>query len=163
MKVILLTCVSLLLISCGKVSSKKSATWESPKNELRDVKMSGVHSGVKWEGKVASMFDSELFDKPALSFDIISEVSENPCRSAGGSKGVMVTIRKEAASSEADYDRYISFYDMDSSRYLASPNFEYKFKKNNAGVVTSLGVLFDINDREYGLEGYVDVVDCRNI
>ncbi len=163
MKVMVLTCVSLLLISCGKVSTKKSAMWESQKNELRDVKMSGVHTGVKWEGKIALMNDSELFDKPALSFDIVSEVDENPCRSVGGAKGILVTIRNEAASSEADYDRYINFYDQDSSRYLASPNFEYKIKKNESGVVTSLGVLFDMDDLDYGIEGYVDVVDCRNI
>lgn len=162
MKVILLALVSSLLVSCGKVGEGKNPTWQSQRQELRQVELSGVHSGEKWQGKQAIMYDSELFDKPALSFDILSEVKANPCESdTAKSRGVIVTIRNEKKNHEGDYDRYINFYDQNTDRYLASPNFKYELKKKD-GVITSLGILFDIDDKDYGIEGFVNVVDCRS-
>ena len=161
MKVILLTLVSLLLVSCGKAKEGKNATWESERQALKQIQLSGVHTGKKWEGRIALMHAAELFDQPALSFDIVTKVQADPCEAANEPTGVLVTIQNEKKNHEADYDRYINFYDLETDRYLASPNFKYELKKKD-GVITALGIRFDIDDKDYGIEGFVNVVDCRS-
>ncbi len=163
MKAILLIATSLILVSCGGSGSANNPTSapESRQENLRDIKMSGMHTGDKWDGAVAIMNDAEIFDRPALSFVITSKNSSDPCQSVlSTQKGIYVTIAKVISGNENEYDQYINFFDQERSRYLSSPSFEYQYKMRE-GVITALGILFDIDDSDYQIEGYVDVVDCR--
>jgi hypothetical protein len=137
MKRILLGLVCLSVIACGKPDDVKSVRWRPAQDvqALKQVKMSGLHSGEKWEGKLALMYDAELLDEPALLFNVVAKTAENPCYTESSSKGIYVIVKKDKVSLYGDVDRYINFYDTTLSRYLASPNFEYQLKKYNGVII----------------------------
>lgn len=164
MKTITFLVLSILMVSCGKVSTSvgsKGKKTEPVISPIKNVALAGVHTGESWSGKVAVLSDAEFLGHPAYAFDILSSEVRNPCmNSASSDLSLLVTVMKDPSQATRGYDRYINFYSYSTSSSVASPTFKYELVKEGS-IIKKLGIAYHMQDRDYDIEGFVNVVDCR--